>query len=202
MSTISDPFNTLYFYCSLSAPANLGYDIRALVEHRDCSCVKARIDDNVSEYVMPDPPVVEGPEQNASDPLHCDPHTVYCEVDVRSVRSFTVTESLTVGGGLSVAKVPFDFAASRTKEWSESTSTEAGFHCTAEGGKRGGVTWLRIKPKFYKLTVVTHVPKLVNGRNYCEIKHVYVPKVNPDGSIAGERRCVFHRNQETGDSDE
>ncbi|KAJ1520479.1 hypothetical protein ONE63_003605 [Megalurothrips usitatus] len=179
---------SLAFYCDADVPDDLGQeDVARLVNHRGCTCSSANTPG--SEFTLA-ATVVEGPEQDASDPLHCDKGMVYCEVDVRHVRSFGVTTSLSYTGGVNLVKVPADFSMTYTTEWSTSTSTESGHHCTAEGG---GATWLRIKPKYYNVTVITRIPRLENGRNYCEVKQVYVPKTNPDGSIAGDRRCAYRK---------
>lgn len=191
----------LSFYCDKDVPADLDKDVMNLIKHRDCTCSNAVHRDlrhTSGDYTL-SVTEVEGPEQNASDPIYCEKGMVYCEVDIRRVKSFGVTTSLSftlgAGAGLSLKKIaiPVDFSATHTTEWSETTATETGFHCTAQGG---GVTWLRIKPKYYKLTVATVIPRLQNRRNYCEIRHVYVPRTNADGTIAGDRRCVYRNIDE------
>lgn len=176
----------LAFLCDAHVPAG-SMDVRSLVGRSDCSCLKYT-GATWDEYVLPEYPVVEGAWQDASDPLYCENHLVYCEVAITKMKSFTVTTSLTVGAGLSHASVPVDFSASVTREWAESTGTDVSYSCTAEGG---GGTVLRVKPKYFKVTVVSFVPKVVDGRNRCTIRDVYVPKVNADGTIAGDRKCGF-----------
>ncbi|KAJ1520470.1 hypothetical protein ONE63_003596 [Megalurothrips usitatus] len=98
----------LSFYCDKDVPADLDKDVMNLIKHRDCTCSNAVHRDlrhTSGDYTL-SVTEVEGPEQNASDPIYCEKGMVYCEVDIRRVKSFGVTTSLsfTLGAGAGLSQ--------------------------------------------------------------------------------------------------